>query len=313
MSSSTKRKDRGFTLIRKLGQGTFGCVTLQLKESTQEHVAVKRMNIDTGEGVPCTTLREVAILQALHHRNVVRFLGVEMQPQCIELHMEACDSDLKHRMRLQGRPFTAEETRDLGAQLMHGIAFLHGRGILHRDLKPQNVLVSSSDVLKIGDFGLARQFQPDRSYTLEVCTLWYRPPELLLGAKTYGAELDVWSAGCVLHEMRTNSPAFSGDSEIGMLFDIFRSLGTPTSTSVLATLPHWHADTFPNWPADRSTTTSSSSFVVVATAWEEALDELLREMWSYDPHSRPCAADVVHHRAWEETEVAANRLGATTC
>jgi cyclin-dependent kinase len=110
-------------------------------------------------------------------------------------------------------------------QLLSGIAFCHGHRVVHRDLKPQNLLIDKEGALKLADFGLARAFGiPIRTYTHEVVTLWYRAPEILLGSRHYSTAVDVWSAGCIFAEMATHKPLFPGDSEIDELFKIFRYL-----------------------------------------------------------------------------------------
>lgn len=134
-------------------------------------------------------------------------------------------------------------------QLLDGIRFLHSRRILHRDLKPQNLLLNEHGVLKIADFGLARTFGiPLRAFTHEVVTLWYRAPEILLGSRHYSTAMDMWSIGCIFGEMVLNRPIFPGDSEIDELFRIFQVLGTPDQDSwpSVKDLPDYK-DTFPKW------------------------------------------------------------------
>jgi serine/threonine protein kinase len=135
-------------------------------------------------------------------------------------------------------------------ELLNGIYACHVRLVLHRDLKPQNILIGPNG-LKIGDFGLSRLFSlPLRTYSTDVVTLWYRAPELLLGCHRYGTEVDMWSAGCIIAEMATGGPIFNGDSEIGTLFKIFKICGTPSEATWpgLEHLEHWKAK-FPQWPS----------------------------------------------------------------
>ena len=118
-------------------------------------------------------------------------------------------------------------------QIFNGLAFCHARGIMHRDLKPQNLLVSREGRLKIADFGLARAFVPPiRPLTHEVVTLWSRPPEILLGSQTYAPPVDVWACGTIFVEMLSKRAMFQGDSEVDQLFKIFRSLGTPNEVNM---------------------------------------------------------------------------------
>ena len=108
-------------------------------------------------------------------------------------------------------------------QILEGIIFCHERRVVHRDLKPQNLLIDSKGKIKIADFGLGRAFSiPVREYTHEVVTLWYRAPEVLLGTSKYSCPLDIWSVACIFAEMVTKQPLFHGDSEIDQLFKIFK-------------------------------------------------------------------------------------------
>lgn len=134
-------------------------------------------------------------------------------------------------------------------QLMQGLAFCHHRRVIHRDLKPQNLLIDRAGYIKIGDFGLARSITlPVRVYTHEVITLWYRSPEILLGTDYYGPSVDLWSLGCIFAEMLTKRALFSGDSEIDQLYRIFRVLGTPTE-SLWPSMIHLadFKSSFPKW------------------------------------------------------------------
>ena len=114
--------------------------------------------------------------------------------------------------------------------MLKGLCFLHQRGILHRDMKGSNILISNKGVLKLADFGLARFYHKHRSadYTNRVITIWYRPPELLLGATNYGPEVDMWSAGCIMLEIFTTKPVFQGDNEVHQLEIIYKILGAPS-------------------------------------------------------------------------------------
>jgi serine/threonine protein kinase len=139
-------------------------------------------------------------------------------------------------------------------QLLKGMTFCHQRGILHRDLKPQNLLIDQAGILKLADFGLARAVAvPVRLYTHEIVTLWYRAPEVLLGSSAigkYSTPVDMWSIGCIFAEMVTKEPLFPGDSEIDELYRIFRALGTPNDTvwPGVSQLPNYK-ETFPKWNA----------------------------------------------------------------
>merc|ERR1719265_969519 len=154
-------------------------------------------------------------------------------------------------MKALGTPLQPTTIRNLNFQLCRGVEFCHASRIIHRDIKPQNLLIDHRMRLKIADFGLARAFTlPVPKYTHEVVTVWYRPPEILLGAPLYSLPVDIWSIGCVLGEMATGQPLFAGDSEIDTIFKIFQKLGTPTEQTWpgVSELPDFKP-TFPKWPA----------------------------------------------------------------
>jgi len=231
-SASFKGMDR-YDRTEKIGEGTYGVVYKATDKMINDLVAMKRVRFDTegDEGVPSTALREIAILKEMRHPNVVTLREVIFFGEKKKLYMvfDYHQTDLKRHMDRVG-PIAPEAVKEMLRQLVEGIAFCHARRILHRDLKPQNLLVDSdgkTNILKIADFGLARAVQrPVRKYTKEVVTLWYRPPEILLGFTHYTMPIDMWAVGCIFAEMAQTKhfPLFPGDSEIDQIFRIFRSL-----------------------------------------------------------------------------------------
>ncbi|XP_015773352.1 PREDICTED: cyclin-dependent kinase 2-like [Acropora digitifera] len=155
------------------------------------------------DGVPSTAIREISLLKELNHPNVVRLLDVVHGDKKLFLVFEYLDRDLKKYMdSVPAGGISLSLVKSYLYQLLSGIAFCHSHRILHRDLKPQNLLIDAQGSIKLADFGLARAFGvPVRSYTHEVVTLWYRAPEILLGCRYYSTPVDVWSIGCIFAEM----------------------------------------------------------------------------------------------------------------
>ncbi|KAH8030978.1 hypothetical protein HPB51_012446 [Rhipicephalus microplus] len=224
---------KNYVMMEKIGEGTYGVVYKAKCKATNKIVAIKKIRVDGAEeGVPVTTIREVALLRELKHENIVRLLEVVMPPsKAIYLIFEYMATDLKKLLDTQPKNKTlngAIVKKYLG-QLVDAILFCHQRRVLHRDLKPENILIDDNGGLKVADFGLCRAFTlPVHIFTHEVVTLWYRAPEILLGASRYSTPVDVWSIECIF-ELLTGKTLFRGDSEIDQLFRIFRVLGTPTT------------------------------------------------------------------------------------
>ncbi|CAJ0943255.1 unnamed protein product, partial [Mesorhabditis belari] len=217
--------------LEKVGEGTYGTVFKARNKDTSEVVALKLVRLDDDdEGVPSSALREICILRELKHPNVVRLYDVVHSENKLTLVFEYCDQDLKKFFDSLNGHIDQQTVRKLMQQLLRGLAFCHAHHVLHRDLKPQNLLINANGSLKLADFGLARAFGiPVRCYSSEVVTLWYRPPDVLYGAKLYNISIDMWSAGCIFAEIsNAGRPLFPGADIDDQLKRIFKLLGTPT-------------------------------------------------------------------------------------
>jgi serine/threonine protein kinase len=278
--------------VEKIGTGTYGVVYKALDNMTGEYVALKKIILDTEqEGIPSTAIREICLLRELHSPRIVSLVDVISAEHKLYLVFEHLNQDLKHFLDA----FPRESAPSLGivkkymCQLLEGVSYLHSKRILHRDLKPQNLLIDMAGNIKIADFGLARAYQiPLRPYTHEVITLWYRPPEILLGALEYSSAIDIWSLGAIFVELCTKIPLFPGDSEIDQLYRVFRTLGTPNEqTWPGVSKLRDYKKSFPNWAP-----TQLSSLVPGLDA--EGLD-LLSKMLEYNPTSRITAKEALAH------------------
>ncbi|THG98173.1 hypothetical protein EW026_g3981 [Hermanssonia centrifuga] len=252
-----------YAKIEKVGEGTYGVVYKARDTTTGQVVALKKIRLEAeDEGVPSTAIREISLLKELKDENVVRLLDIVHADQKLYLVFEFLDVDLKRYMENCNKshsPMSLDLVKKFTHQLTSGLLYCHSHRILHRDLKPQNLLIDKYDNLKLADFGLARAFGiPMRTYThelyiksIKVVTLWYRAPEVLLGSRHYSTAIDMWSVGCIFAEMvMRGQPLFPGDSEIDQIFKIFRILGTPTEDDWpgLKQLPDYKP-TFPHWNA----------------------------------------------------------------
>ncbi|KAM7410934.1 hypothetical protein PAMA_021075 [Pampus argenteus] len=221
-----------FQCLNRIEEGTYGVVYRAKDKKTDEIVALKRLKMEKEkEGFPITSLREINTILKAQHPNIVtvREIVVGSNMDKIYIVMNYVEHDLKSLMETMKQPFLPGEVKTLMIQLLQGVRHLHDNWILHRDLKTSNLLLSHKGILKIGDFGLAREYgSPLKPYTPVVVTLWYRSPELLLGAKEYSTAVDMWSVGCIFGELLTQKPLFPGKSEIDQINKIFKDLGSPS-------------------------------------------------------------------------------------
>ncbi|KAK6179419.1 hypothetical protein SNE40_011784 [Patella caerulea] len=230
---SEERVNR-YEKIDFLGEGQFATVYKARDTKTDRIVAVKKIKIGTraeaADGINRTALREIKLLQELEHANIIGLLDVFGQKSNISLVFDFMETDLEIIIKDTNIVLTPPHIKSYVLQTLLGLEYLHAHWILHRDMKPNNLLVNEQGVLKIGDFGLAKFFgSPSRPYSHQVVTRWYRCPELLYGARYYGTGVDIWAVGCILAELLIRVPLFPGDSDLDQLSRIFQVTGTPTT------------------------------------------------------------------------------------
>lgn len=221
-----------YTIVEKLGEGSYGAVYKVHDNTNGQNMAVKIiLTKDSPEGIPSTTIREITNLKYCSHPNILSLINVYFYQDQIELVLDCCESDLRNFInKYQDIPktYNKETIKNIIYQIIKGVSFMHSQAIVHRDLKPGNILIDVSSLeVKIGDFGFSRKLSiPTRRYTREVSTLWYRAPELLLGSPLYSFGIDIWGIGCILAELVMKEPLFEGNSEIEELKMMFNVFGT---------------------------------------------------------------------------------------
>lgn len=294
-----------------VGSGTYGKVYKAIHVYTGRMVALKKIRMEgERDGVssfmaqmrrrvpnnlqfPVTATREIKLLQSLNHVNVVALQEVMVEKNDCFMVFEYLAHDLTGLLNHPTFTLTAAHKKHLAKQMFEGLDYLHRRGVLHRDIKAANILISKTGELKFADFGLARFYQKRQTqdYTNRVITIWYRSPELLLGETQYGPAVDIWSAACVLVEIFTRHAIFPGDGgEINQLDKIYNVLGTPSRSE-------WPGVAELQWfellrPTQRIPSTFAEKYRDRVSP--EAF-ELLQAMFLYDPTNRPTASDVLEH------------------
>lgn len=289
---------------KEIGSGTYGIVWKCKDIDKNITVALKQMKPDPrDEGLSITSVHEIGVLLELKHPNIVDlydFFFDEIMEDMkkstyLFLVFEYGDQDLTKYMT-ENPNMKMRTIRNFVYQILKGLEFCHRHHILHRDMKPQNIFVTNDEVIKLGDFGLARlNTINDRNFTSEVVTLWYRAPEILLGTLTYDAEIDIWSTGAIFGEMLKNDVLFKGRCNFDQLYNIFNLLGYPTNEvwDGVENLPFYIRD-FPKLKPKNL----SSQFV---NAGEDCLD-LLSKMLIYQPNKRITAAEALKHPFFAQLE-----------
>ncbi|KAI4756376.1 Pkinase-domain-containing protein [Aureobasidium sp. EXF-3400] len=292
-----------------VGSGTYGKVYKAVHVYTGDKVALKKIRMEgERDGFPVTAIREIKLLQSLNHTNVVKLQEVMVERNDCFMIFEYLSHDLTGLLNHPSFVLTEGHKKDLAKQLFEGLDYLHKRGVLHRDIKAANILVSRNGELKLADFGLARFYNKNaklkQDYTNRVITIWYRSPELLLGETQYGPAVDIWSAACVLVEIFTKHAIFPGDGgEINQLDKIYNVLGTPSRS-------HWPGIVDLAWyellrPAHKVPSTFAEKYQERVSP---AAFDLLSAMFVFDPDTRPTASDVLEHPYFTTEEPKANQV-----
>ncbi|GFW46448.1 hypothetical protein TNCV_4811361 [Trichonephila clavipes] len=274
-----RRADAGFFFRGSKSDPLMWCENS--KKGCQLRCRPRHAHIHSGRGLDTHDFNQILLLDICHgrklenERQMLVYLVFEHVDQDLATYLERCPSP----------GLSPEKIKDLFFQLLNGLDFLHFNRVLHRDLKPQNILVSNQGIVKLADFGLARIYSGQIALTSVVVTLWYRPPEVLL-YQAYASAVDVWSSGCILAELYKREPLFPGENEVDQLGKIFEVIGSPKQSE---------------WPKDVSLPWTSFKFYkgvplhsIIPGMCPEGID-LLKQMLCFNPVDRISCETALKH------------------
>lgn len=277
-----------YKVTKQLGDGTYGSVLKAVNRASGEIVAVKKMKKKFYSWDECMQLREIKSLKRLNHPNIVKLKEVIRENDELFFVFEFMEGNLYEVCKSRDRHFPEQQVRNMMYQIFQGIAFMHRNGFFHRDIKPENMLVKG-DVVKIADFGLAREIRSKPPFTDYVSTRWYRAPEVLLRSDNYNSPIDIWACGAILAELFTLRPLFPGSSEADEIYKICAILGTPNTTNWneglrLAGQMQFRFPQFVSTPLTQ----------VLPNVSHEGI-ELLTDLMKWDPNKRPTASQSLQY------------------
>ncbi|XP_070276148.1 cyclin-dependent kinase-like 1 isoform X2 [Myotis yumanensis] len=213
--------------IGKIGEGSYGVVFKCRSRDTGQVVAIKRfLESEDDPVIKKIALREIRMLKQLKHPNLVNLIEVFRRKRRLHLVFEYCDRTVLHELDRYQRGVPEHLVKSITWQTLQAVNFCHKHNCIHRDVKPENILITRHSVIKLCDFGFARLLTgPSDYYTDYVATRWYRSPELLVGDMQYGPPVDVWAIGCVFAELLSGVPLWPGKSDVDQLYLIRKTLG----------------------------------------------------------------------------------------
>ncbi|XP_019423956.1 PREDICTED: cyclin-dependent kinase F-4-like [Lupinus angustifolius] len=277
-----------YNLIKEVGDGSFGSVWRAINKQTGEVVAIKKMKKKYYSWEECVNLREVKSLRKMNHPNIVKLKEVIRESDILYFVFEYLECNLYQLMKDKQKLFSEGEIRNWCFQVFQGLAYIHRNGYFHRDMKPENLLVTK-DIIKIADFGLAREISSQPPYTEYVSTRWYRAPEVLLQSYLYGSKVDMWAMGAIMAELFSLRPLFPGVSEADEIYKICSVLGSPTTESWADGLK-LARDINYQFPQLAGVQLSS----LIPSASVDAIC-LITSLCSWDPCKRPTASEALQH------------------
>ncbi|VEN36316.1 unnamed protein product [Callosobruchus maculatus] len=280
-----------YKLLGRAGEGAHGFVFKGLDTRTQKYVALKKVAINPNVGIPKNTFREICSLRVLKSKNIVQLFEVTTMGSSVILVMEYLPWSLADVLKKYDKPLTLSQIKAYSKMILNGVDYMHQNHIMHRDMKPANLMISEKGVLKIADFGLARIYDETkpRLYSHQVATRWYRAPELLYGSRNYTPSVDMWSVGCIIAEMVNGQPLFPGETDIEQLAIVLDTLGTPNDETwpELKELPDYNKIAF-------SPSTPKNWRIILSTA-DSTTVSLISSILIYDGRKRLTAQEALKH------------------
>ncbi|XP_043960777.1 serine/threonine-protein kinase MAK isoform X10 [Gambusia affinis] len=286
-----------YTTLKQLGDGTYGSVLMGRSNESGELVAIKRMKRKFYSWEECMNLREVKSLKKLNHANVVKLKEVIRENDHLYFVFEYMKENLYQLMKDRRKLFPESVIRNISFQILQGLSFIHKHGFFHRDMKPENLLCMGPELVKIADFGLAREIRSKPPYTDYVSTRWYRAPEVLLRSSTYSSPIDLWAVGCIMAELYTLRPLFPGNSEVDEIFKICQVLGT---VKKMDWPEGYHLASAMNFRFPQCVPTHLKT--LIPNASKEAI-ALMQDFLQWDPKKRPTAVQALRYPYFQVGQV----------
>ena len=281
---------------QKLGEGTYGAVFRAFNIKTKEVVALKLVRMDQeDDGIPANSLREISLLRSMNHVNIIHLQEVSCEDGRITMVLDYMERDLRRYLdRQKNKQTDPRLICSYSFQLLCGIYYLHRNGIIHKDIKPENLLIDRTGYLKIGDFGNARIcHRPFQSFEGNESFFWYYAPELLFAKHPFDFPVDIWSCGCTIAEMVRKCPLFNGDSNIDQLIQIIKLLGMPSEEDWEGFKDYLPSD----FPIPSENAPEFSKFFPEET--DPDLLDLLSGLLQMNPQKRLTAEQAVHHKYFD--------------
>ncbi|CAN6574734.1 unnamed protein product [Malus baccata var. baccata] len=277
-------KADAYEKLEKIGQGTYSSVFRAKEVETGRIVALKKVRFDNFQPESIRFMaREIMILRRLDHPNIMKLEGIitSRSSNSIYLVFEYMEHDLAGLVASPEIKFSDMQIKCYMRQLLSAVEHCHLRGIMHRDIKASNILVNDDGILKLGDFGLANvvNSKSKQPLTSRVVTLWYRPPELLMGATEYGVSVDLWSVGCVFAELFLGKPILKGRTEVEQLHKIFKLCGSPPEE-------YWKTSKLPHATMFKPQHTYESSLRERCKEFPTTAVDMLENLLSVEPYKR---------------------------